>query len=92
MLLMVPAIQYAKSVTVRLTYWRTFLKILVGSVTLLVGSNGQSGSSDGAVTAALFSFPTSVAVDTSLNVYVGDANGYRKIASSGMLQWLSLVL
>jgi hypothetical protein len=43
-----------------------------GVVSTLAGSAGQSGSSDGTGTAARFSFPTGVAVDSAGNICVAD--------------------
>lgn len=43
-----------------------------GVVTTLAGSAGQTGAVDGAASAARFSSPSAVAVDTSGNVYVAD--------------------
>lgn len=62
-----------------------FLTLLsIGSVSLFAGSNGVSGSTD-----ALFASPTAIAVDSSLNVFVADTKGYRKISSTGMI-WFSV--
>lgn len=56
-----------------------------GVTTVFAGSSGQTGSSDGAGTAARFSNPTRVAVDNSGNVYVTDTGNstIRKISASG---------
>jgi sugar lactone lactonase YvrE len=56
-----------------------------GVVTILAGSAGQSGSNDGTGTAARFSNPTRVAVDSAGNVYVTDTGNstIRKISSTG---------
>jgi sugar lactone lactonase YvrE len=56
-----------------------------GVVTTLAGSAGQTGSADGAGTAARFSNPTRVAVDNAGNVYVTDTGNstIRKISATG---------
>jgi sugar lactone lactonase YvrE len=58
-----------------------------GVVTTLAGSAGQTGSNDGASTAARFSNPTRVAVDNGGNVYVTDTGNstIRKISSTGVV-------
>ena len=58
-----------------------------GIVTTLAGS-GMSGSEDGIGSAASFSSPSGVAVDTEGNVYVADANTIRKISSDGVVTTL----
>ena len=58
-----------------------------GIVTTLAGS-GTSGSEDGIGSAASFSSPRGVAVDTEGNVYVADANTIRKISSDGVVTTL----
>jgi hypothetical protein len=72
-----------KSVSFGLMFCELIIRFLSGSVTLLAGMNGQSGAVDGPLISAIFNLPRAVAVDTSLNVYVADANGYRKVSSSG---------
>ena len=65
------------------TYIHKIRKITAsGNVTTLAGS-GAYGSTDGQGTAASFSYPTGVAVDSSGNVYVADTgnNKIRKISS-----------
>jgi len=61
-----------------------------GFVTTLAGS-GSSGTTDGPGTAASFSFPASVAVDASGNVYVADATGrkIRKVTAGGAVTTLA---
>ena len=61
-----------------------------GFVTTLAGS-GSSGTTDGPGTAASFSFPASVAVDASGNVYVADATGrkVRKVTAGGAVTTLA---
>jgi len=57
----------------------------VGIVTTLVGTAGQSGSTDGAGSAARFSSPKGVAVDGVGNIYVADTfnDTIRKITPDG---------
>ena len=61
-----------------------------GVVTTLAGS-GSSGSANGMGTAASFSAPSGVAVDTSGNVYVADAFNQmiRKITPAGVVSTLA---
>jgi hypothetical protein len=56
-----------------------------GEVTTLAGSVGQSGSADGAGTAARFNAPCGVAVDSEGNVCVADRDNHmiRKITPAG---------
>ena len=62
-----------------------------GVSTTLAGSPGQYGSTDGTGAAALFSMPTSVAVDGAGNVYVADFGNHtiRKITPSGVVSTLA---
>ncbi len=62
-----------------------------GVVSTLAGSAGQTGSSDGAGTAARFGDPRGLAVDSAGNVYVVDTNNdeIRKITPSGMVSTLA---
>ena len=59
----------------------------VGVVTTLAGSPGVIGSTDGIGSAAHFSFPYGVAVDSTANVYVADSgnNTIRRITSAGVV-------
>lgn len=56
-----------------------------GEVTLLAGSGGQSGNTDGPATVALFHGPQGIAVDSNGVVYVGDTlnNEIRIIIGGG---------
>lgn len=62
-----------------------------GAVTTLAGKAGNPGSADGTGTAAQFNSPSSVAVDSSNNVYVADmSNGtVRKISAGGVVTTLA---
>ena len=62
-----------------------------GVVTTLAGQPGSFGSSDGTGSAAQFSFPCGVAVDSSGNVYVADQYNYsiRKVTPSGVVSTLA---
>ncbi|MGA2244575.1 MAG: hypothetical protein ABSH48_06235 [Verrucomicrobiota bacterium] len=62
-----------------------------GVVTTLAGSLGQSGSADGPNSAALFNYPSGVAVDSAGNVYVADTGNdtIRKVTSGGTVTTLA---
>ena len=62
-----------------------------GVVTTLAGSAGQSGSTDGTNSTALFNYPSSVAVDYAGNLYVADAgnNTIRKVTTNGVVTTLA---
>jgi uncharacterized delta-60 repeat protein len=62
-----------------------------GVVTTLAGSAGQSGSADGTGSAARFSSPRGVAVDSGGNVYVADSNNHtiRKVTAAGVVTTLA---
>jgi hypothetical protein len=62
-----------------------------GAVTTVAGQAGNYGSSDGVGTAAMFSEPCGVAVDTNGNVYVADSgnNTIRKVTPAGVVTTLA---
>ena len=55
-----------------------------GVVTTLAGTAGSSGSTDGTGSAARFSNPYGIAVDTAGNIYVGDASNNTIRNSNGI--------
>ena len=62
-----------------------------GVVTTLAGTAGSSGSTDGTGSAARFSQPEGVAVDSAGNVFVADSNNFtiRKVTSAGVVTTLA---
>ncbi len=62
-----------------------------GVATTLAGLAGQSGSADGTGSAARFSYPSGVAVDSAGNVYVADTYNHtiRKVTSAGVVTTLA---
>lgn len=61
-----------------------------GVVSTLAGSAGQSGSTDGNGSAARFSSPYGIAVDSSGNLYVVESTGVvRKISAAGVVSTLA---
>src|SRR5437764_543883 len=80
------AVDSAGTVYVADTFNCTIRKITPeGDVTTLAGSVRQIGSADGTGSDAQFNYPKGVAVDTSGDVYVADANNFtiRKITAVG---------
>ena len=60
-----------------------------GVVTTLAGSAGASGSADGTGSAARFSGPNGVAVDSAGNVFVADVYTIRKVTAAGVVTTLA---
>jgi sugar lactone lactonase YvrE len=59
-------------------------------VSTFAGQNGVSGDNDGTGTGARFNIPTSVAVDSAGNVYVGEGSAVvRKISPAGVVVTLA---
>jgi sugar lactone lactonase YvrE len=85
------AVDSAGNVYVADTWNSTIRKIIPGrEVTTLAGSAGQIGRVDGTGSAARFSTPYGVAVDSSSNVYVADVgSGIRKITPDGVVTTLA---
>jgi hypothetical protein len=86
------AVDSAGTVYVADTYNNTIRKVTSGGmVTTLAGSSGQSGSADGTGSAARFSYPSGVAVDSAGTVYVADTynNTIRKVTSGGVVTTLA---
>jgi sugar lactone lactonase YvrE len=68
------------------TYNHTIRKITsTGTVSTVAGQAGSSGSADGSGGNARFNYPSSVAVDSTGNLYVADTNNFtiRKITPAG---------
>lgn len=62
-----------------------------GNVTTLAGTAGQAGAVDGVGAAARFSTPTTLALDSTGNLYVADSSNHtvRKITASGVVSTLA---
>ncbi len=68
------------------------LTVVIGTtISTFAGSAGSFGSTDGAGSAARFNAPSSVAIDSSGNVYVADTsnNVIRKVTSAGVVTTLA---
>ncbi|HWO23673.1 MAG TPA: hypothetical protein VNO30_33255 [Kofleriaceae bacterium] len=86
------AVDSAGNVYVADYFNHTIRKITAaGVVTTLAGTAGESGSTDGTGTAARFSNPAGVAVDSAGNVYVSDIGNHiiRKITAAGIVTTLA---
>ncbi|MDB6169064.1 MAG: repeat containing protein, partial [Verrucomicrobia bacterium] len=85
------AVDNSGSVYVSDTGNHTIRMITSSGVVTTVAGNGAAGSSNGTGTAASFSSPTALAVDSGGNIYVADGSNYllRKIASGGVVTTLA---
>ncbi len=86
------AVDGAGNVYVADTFNDTIREITpAGVVTTLAGTPGKAGSTDGTGSAALFDWPTGVAVDVEGNVYVADDlnSTIRKITPAGVVTTLA---
>ena len=86
------AVDSAGNVYVADTYNSTIRKVSgAGVVTTLAGNPALSGSADGQNAAALFNYPSGVAVDSAGNLYVADTGNHtiRKVTSGGMVTTLA---
>jgi hypothetical protein len=82
------AVDSVGNVYVADTYNSTIRKVMCGGVvTTLAGNPGQPGSTDGTGSAALFNYPSGVAVDGAGNVYVADSGNstIRMVTSNGVV-------
>ena len=86
------ALDAAGNVYVADSYNDTIRKVTAdGMVSTLAGSAQLAGSADGTGSAARFSFPQAIAVDSAGTVYVGDTGGdtIRAITPGGMVTTLA---
>ena len=86
------AVDTAGDVYVADTYNNTIRKVTsAGVVTTLAGTAGSTGSTNATGSAARFSRPYSITVDTVGNIYVGENNNFtlRKITSAGVVTTLA---
>jgi sugar lactone lactonase YvrE len=86
------AVDSASNVYVADTSNHTIRKVTPGgTVTTLAGQAGSDGSADGTGSAARFSFPFGVAVDSAGNLYVADRNNHtvRKVTPGGAVTTLA---
>ena len=86
------AVDYGSNVYVTDTYNDTVRKVTpAGVVTTLAGLAGIAGSADGTGSAARFSLPQGVAVDSAGNVYVADTDNstIRKATPTGVVTTLA---
>jgi sugar lactone lactonase YvrE len=62
-----------------------------GAMSVFAGSLGNSGSDDGQGTAAKFTYPWGMAIDSRGNLYVADYGGHtiRKISPTGLVSTLA---
>ena len=85
------AVDYLGNVYVSETLGRKIRKITSTSIVSTIAGSGVNGASDGSSSVASFSWPTNIAVDNALNLYVADAdnNKIRQVSATGIVSTLA---